>query len=148
VHGSEIFAIMNGLPGMTDPIIIDTDILIDAGRGVREAADCLTAISQRISLAVSVITYMELMIGCRSKRELNELDRFLSRFQIIQMNNRISGTASDLLHDYRLSHGLLIPDALIAATAIVLECPFVSKNQRDYRFIGDLNLLSYPNLFS
>ena len=133
---------------MTDPIIVDTDILIDAGRGVREATDCLAAISQRTSLAISVVTYMELMVGCRSKKELHELDRFLARFQIIQMTSRMSGTASDLLHDYRLSHGLLIPDALIAATAIVLDSPFASKNQRDYRFIGELNLLPYPDVFS
>lgn len=132
---------------MTDPIIVDTDILIDAGRGVREATDCLAAINQRTSLAISVVTYMELMVGCRSKRELNELDRFLARFQIIQMTSRMSGTASDLLHDYRLSHGLLIPDALIAATAIVLDSPFASKNQRDYRFIGELNLLPYPDVW-
>jgi hypothetical protein len=138
---------MNGQQKMTDPIIVDTDILIDAGRGVQEAVECLSAINQRASLAVSVITCMELTVGCRSKRELNELDRFLARLQIIQLNQRISRAASDLLHDYRLSHGLLIPDALIAATAINLECAFVSKNQRDYRFISELNLLPYPNLF-
>jgi hypothetical protein len=45
---------------------------------------------------------------------------------------------------YCLSHGLLIADALIAATAIALNLPLLSKNQRDYRFIEGLNLLSYP----
>ena len=46
---------------------------------------------------------------------------------------------------YRLSHGLLIPDALIAATAIEADTPLVSKNQKDYRFIKDLQLLPYPD---
>jgi predicted nucleic acid-binding protein len=45
-------------------------------------------------------------------------------------------------------HGLLIADALIAATALYLVEPFVSKNQRDYRFITNLNLLPYPQPFS
>ncbi|KJR43537.1 PilT protein [Candidatus Magnetoovum chiemensis] len=45
---------------------------------------------------------------------------------------------------YRLSHGLLIPDALIAATAIIRDESFISKNQRDYRFINELKLLAYP----
>lgn len=130
---------------MADPIIADTDILIDAGRGIQEAVDCLAEIERRTSTAVSVITYMELMAGCRNSRELRELDRFISRFQIIGLNSRISDIATDLLHSYRLSHGLLIPDALIAATAIYFQYPFVSKNQRDYRFIVGLNLLSYPN---
>jgi predicted nucleic acid-binding protein len=44
----------------------------------------------------------------------------------------------------RISHGLAIPDALIVATAMTLGCEFITKNQRDYRFIGGLQLLSYP----
>ena len=104
---------------MTDPVTItDTDILIDTGRGIPEAADCISEIRRRGSPAASVITYMELMVGCRNKRELSELDRFISRFQIIRLNSRMSDIGSDLLHSYRLSHGLLIPDAFIAATAI------------------------------
>ncbi len=39
-----------------------------------------------------------------------------------------------LLRRYRLSHGLLLADALIAATALVEGMPLVSKNQRDYRW--------------
>ena len=129
-------------------IIIDTDILIDASRGIPDATDCISEIRRRTLPAASVITYMELVVGCRNKRELNELDCFISRFQVIRLNSRMSDIGSDLLRSYRLSHGLLIPDAFIAATAIFLGCSLVSKNQRDYRFIGELRLLPYPNPFS
>jgi predicted nucleic acid-binding protein len=47
-----------------------------------------------------------------------------------------------------LSHGLLIADALIAATAIISDLSLVSKNQRDYQFIEDLHLRPYPDPFS
>ena len=40
----------------------------------------------------------------------------------------------------------MIPDALIAATALVLNHPFISKNQRDYTFIDGLHLLPYPDI--
>ncbi|MDM8543123.1 type II toxin-antitoxin system VapC family toxin [Desulfococcaceae bacterium HSG9] len=133
---------------MDDPVIIDTDVLIDAGRGIHEATDCLSQIERERSLVVSVVTYLELIVGCGNNRELRELDNFISRFQIFRLNNRISDITSDLLHSYRLSHGLLIPDAFIAATAIFLEYPFVSKNQRDFRFIRELNLRPYPNPFT
>ncbi len=53
-------------------------------------------------------------------------------------------TAIGLIRQYRLSHGLAILDALIAATAITLDQFFVSKNQQDYRFIKGLKLLPYP----
>jgi predicted nucleic acid-binding protein len=56
----------------------------------------------------------------------------------------ISDRAVDLLKQYFLSHGLLIADGLIAATALVHNEAFVSKNQRDFRFIAGLNLLPYP----
>jgi predicted nucleic acid-binding protein len=39
---------------------------------------------------------------------------------------------------------LLIADSLIAATAIVWDYPLATKNQRDYKFIQELNLLPYP----
>jgi hypothetical protein len=48
------------------------------------------------------------------------------------------------LTTYYLSHELLILSVLIAATAMTLNSPLLSKNQRDYRFIPALNLLPYP----
>jgi len=128
-------------------IIVDTDILIDAGRDISEAVNCLEQIEQSISLAVSVVTHMELIIGCLNKKELLALEQFLERFEIIKIEERISDKALDLLKKYRLSHGLLIADALIAATAIITGNQLVTKNQRDYKFIKDLQLLPYPTPF-
>jgi len=128
-------------------IILDTDILIDTGRNVNEAVNCLQKIEQNFSVAVSAVTQMELIIGCRNKNELHFLKLFLERFHIIKLNEQISDMAIDLLDQYRLSHGLLIADALIASTAIILNLSFISKNQRDYRFIKNLKILPYPNPF-
>ena len=125
--------------------IIDTDILIDTARCIDEAVSCIQQIEDKFSLAVSAVTQMELIIGCRNKKELKPLERFLQRFEVISLNEQISDTATYLLKIYRLSHGLLIPDALIAATAIITDTPLASKNQKDYRFIKDLELLPYPN---
>jgi predicted nucleic acid-binding protein len=129
-------------------ILIDTDILIDAARNVKEAVNALQQVEQhQPSAAVSSVTQMELIIGCRDKNELRSLDHFLERFQILSVSEQISDTAIDLLKQYRLSHGLQIADALIAATAIVTDVQLVSKNQRDYRFIETLRLLPYPEVF-
>ncbi|GIV71565.1 MAG: hypothetical protein KatS3mg049_0121 [Caldilinea sp.] len=95
-------------------------------------------------LAVSVVTQMELIVGCRNRAELQALEQVLRRFRILKIDETISDKAVELLQQYRLSHGLLIADALIAATALSWDCPFVSKNQRDYRFITNLDLLPYP----
>ncbi|MEG4913172.1 PIN domain-containing protein [Microcoleus sp. B13-B6] len=90
------------------------------------------------------MTQMELIVGCANKVELQTLEKFIQQFDVIRIDQSISDKAVDLLRLYRLSHGLLIADGLIAATAIVWEYPFITKNQRDYRFIQNLNLLPYP----
>ena len=124
--------------------LVDTDILIDAGRGLAEAVFTLQALDERYALAVSIVTTMELVVGCRSKAELQALESFLARFHVAALSEPISHMALELLRRYRLSNGLLIADALIAATALCLEQPLCTKNRRDYRFIHGLELLAYP----
>lgn len=129
---------------MVSSTIVDTDIIIDVGRGIPEAANCLQRIQSFSRLAISVVTQMELIVGCTNKSELRTLEKFLQQFDVIGIYQPISDKAVDLLRLYRLSHGLLIADSLIAATAIIWNHPFITKNQRDYRFIQNLNLLPYP----
>jgi hypothetical protein len=62
----------------------------------------------------------------------------------LKITDQISDRAVALLQQYRLSHGLLIADALIAATGLEHNEPFITKNQRDFRFIAGLNLQPYP----
>jgi len=135
---------MSGQKLMTKTTLIDTDILIDFGRGIPEAANCLQQLQSNSRLAISIVTQMELIVGCANKLELQTLEKFLQRFEVIRIDQPISEQAVELLRVYRLSHGLLIADSLIAATAIIRGYPFTSKNQRDYRFIQKLNLLTYP----
>ncbi len=124
--------------------IVDSDILIDVARGEADAINCLLRLEQTSVLAISVVSQMELIVGCRSKKELQDLEKFLNRYQVLKISDRISDRAVDLVKQYFLSHGLLIADGLIAATALIHNEAFITKNQRDFRFIADLNLLSYP----
>ncbi len=125
-------------------IIVDTDILIDVGRGVQEAIMYVQAKEHMHRVAISTITYLELLVGAQNKQEQRKIERFLQRFEHVKVNEIISDVTVDLMRQYRLSHGLLLADALIAATAISLYVPLASKNQRDYRYIKQLTLLPYP----
>ncbi|HEX3552514.1 MAG TPA: type II toxin-antitoxin system VapC family toxin [Thermoanaerobaculia bacterium] len=125
-------------------ILIDSDVLIDVSRGVPEAVDTLQQIGAEDEPAISVITQMELIVGCRDRHELRSLERFLESFNIFKLSEPISDLAVNLLLRYRLSHGLLLADTLIAASALTHEIPFVSKNAKHFRFIDGLTLLSYP----
>lgn len=125
-------------------ILVDTDILIDVANNDATAKTRLTLESQESSLMVSAVTIMELVVGCRNKSEVQTLNRFLSKFEKMEIISQISDRATQLMQEYFLSHGLLIADALIAATAIENEIALLTKNQSDFRFIKALHLLSYP----
>lgn len=99
--------------------LVDTDILVDAGRGIETAITFLQVREQQSPLAVSVVTQMELIVGCENRTELQKLQYFLNRYQMINISESISNRAVELLNRYRLSPGLLIADAFIAATALV-----------------------------
>jgi hypothetical protein len=125
-------------------LIVDTDILIDAGRNISQAVDYLEQAEREFGLAISAVTQMELLVGARNKRAQRNIERFLARFSVVKINEGITDTAHALLLRYRLSHGLEIADALIAATAIVTAQPFATKNLKDFKFIKGLALRPYP----
>jgi len=67
---------------MRNLLLIDTDILIDVSKGINEAIDCLQIIQPKYNPAVSVITKMELIVGCRNKKELKDSSATSSTLKI------------------------------------------------------------------
>jgi len=124
-------------------MLIDSDILIDAARKDAKAVGFLDRAVLSANTEVSVVSHMELVVGCRNRRELEALDKFMARFTVIALTPGISSCALELLRKYRSSHGLLIPDALIAASALLETEPLATKNRRDFVFIDGLELVEY-----
>lgn len=75
-------------------ILVDTDILIDVSRQVAEAMACVEWMETHLAMAISVITQMELLVGCRNKTKLRKTESFLKRFDIVKLNEQISDTAT------------------------------------------------------
>lgn len=129
---------------MNNLLLVDTDILIDVSKNIATAVNRLIKEEQNHSLGISTITKMELIVGCRNKSELRIVDKFLNRFELIKIDDEINDVAISLLKIYRLSHGLLIADAFIAATAVAHQAMLLTKNQKDFKFIEGLKMKSYP----
>lgn len=56
---------------MSSPLlIVDTDILIDVSRHVEEAINTLDGYFESHIVAISVITHLELMLGCENKKRI------------------------------------------------------------------------------
>jgi len=129
---------------MAEQVFIDTDVLIDFGQDQTEAVETMAHLEENYELNVSVIVAMELYAGIRSKKDMRTVEGFLSDFSISFLTTAISEQAFSLMKEFRPSHGVEINDMFIAATAISTDTAFISKNQKHYRFLPDLNLLEYP----
>jgi predicted nucleic acid-binding protein len=79
--------------GAVNIMLIDTDILIDIANRDANAINRLQLESRTQRLAVSAITTMELVVGCRNKQELQILEQFLRKFQVLPLNG--TGLFSD-----------------------------------------------------
>ncbi|WP_218068249.1 type II toxin-antitoxin system VapC family toxin [Candidatus Thiosymbion oneisti] len=128
---------------MTPHVLVDTDILIDVSRNLDPAIRFLDDLERQGTPGISLVTVLELYAGCCSKRELASTEAFTQRYLRIDIDGAISNIAMTLFREYRLSHGLMIADCLIAATAIGLRIPLATKNRRDFVFIDDLTLKMY-----
>ena len=125
-------------------LIVDTDILIDAARNDKLAKQFIAAAEKSGDVYISAITQMELLVGARNKAELQEITNFIQRFVILTIDQFITVEAVQLLTKYRLSFGLAIADALIAATAKTIGYSLATKNRKDFHYISDLQLADYP----
>jgi predicted nucleic acid-binding protein len=84
-------------------------------------------------LACSVITRCELFAG---QDEAHVLRRVLAKIYQIEVNPAIAERGGKLKRDLKLQ----TPDALIAATALEHELPLMTRNQRHFGRVADLDL--------
>lgn len=119
--------------------LVDTNVLIEILKGNEQAVSDTQSLP--MPLAVSAITVMELFFGARNKSEQRQIERFLSLFKIVHLSEAISIQSLALVKRHAKSHGLDIPDSLIAATAIDQCCALMTYNRKDFRFISNLLLV-------
>ena len=82
-------------------ILIDTDILIDISRNIPSAIQMVDGYKRDFVLSISMVTQLELISGCRNKKELNRLSEFLERFQILHITEAVSSKTVELFEKYR-----------------------------------------------
>jgi hypothetical protein len=121
--------------------LLDTTVLIDLSRGNTDAADFIDAVrASGTPLFISVISAMELIVGCRDRGEVEKAEKLIAAFRLVHISPAESARAYDLIGTYSKSHGLAIPDAFIAATAIIQGLDLSSDNARHFNMIPSLTV--------
>ncbi len=127
--------------GTNKMILIDTNILIEVYRNNKNIIETVQNIGQH-NIAISTITYAELLYGSRNKKELHLIHKDISTLTVLNIDEDVSIKFIELIAEYALSHKLAIPDALIAATAICNNLPLYTLNKKDFQFINSIELIN------
>jgi len=105
--------------------VFDTNILIDYLNGVDAAREEIALYDDP---AISIITWMEVLIGANSDGEREVIRGFLRRFAVVPLAEEVAEKAVEL----RRAHRMRLPDAVIWASALSESCLLVSRNTRDF----------------
>ena len=105
--------------------LIDTNILIDFLGGVQGARHELDRFSEP---SISLITWMEVMVGAADEEETIRLRSFLSGFKLVPIDETVCERAVAIRREF----GLWLPDAVIWASAHEIGGILVTRNTKDF----------------
>lgn len=111
--------------GLDVPALFDTNILIDYLNGIEAAATELDSFPDK---AISLITWMEVMVGASTDAEKHIIMAFLAQFEMLPIDNPVSSLAVEIRQQLKIK----LPDAIILATARVHRRLLVTRSTKDF----------------
>jgi predicted nucleic acid-binding protein len=123
---------------LTHPaLLIDTDVAIDIVRRFPPAPDWLGSIRGHTLLA-SGFTAMELLSGCKNSAEQQLANQVIRLLGLKWPSRQRCSAALELYRSTRLSQGIGLIDCLIAQTALALDLPLLTFNEKHFRVVPGL----------
>jgi len=125
---------------MGQKYLIDTNCLIDAqmmripDKGLQFLAEVINE-----DFIISFVTYIE-YLGYKDISEASQ--EFISLASVIEIDKPTIDTCIML----RKEHKIKLPDAIIAATALVYDFVLISRNTSDFKHIENLQVIDPHNL--
>ncbi|MBI1973048.1 type II toxin-antitoxin system VapC family toxin [Candidatus Woesearchaeota archaeon] len=119
-------------------MLIDTNIFVDHLRGYAPAVQFFETITSKDNIFFSAITEAELVAGdeCKESNKKEIVLQFLGLWNKIPVSNQIAVLAGDISRD----NDLELPDAIVAATALINKTEIVTRNIKDFKNISNLKI--------
>lgn len=117
--------------------LIDTNVFSKIFKGDSAVANFVG----NLESAIDVTIFIECLQGSKSNQEKRQIKKALDNFPVFPITPEVSMLAVELIDSYSNSHGLLLPDALIAASALENDLTVLTYNISDFKFIKDLKFL-------
>ena len=120
------------------PIVINSDIFIDALRGSDQAKELLKNLSAGKEIYYSTFTVAELLSSkmCDDQKIRESTMKIFSVFENAPVDDIISRKAAY----FRRKYSLLLPDAIIAATAHQLKADLLTANPKDFSRLKEIRV--------
>ena len=119
---------------MIEQVFCDTSLIIDHINGRNDLL--LRLNGQKVTLYINSIVEMELLQGAHDKRELRKIEQQLNLFRRLELQQAVFDQATQWVRAYTLSHRLLLPDAIIAASAYFYQLPLLTYNRKDFKRVA------------
>jgi len=121
-------------------VVINSDIFIDALRGSDQAKELLKDLSAGKEIFYSTLSMAELLSSkmCEEQKIREATMKIFSVFEKINVDDLISQKAAY----FRRKYSLLLPDAIIAATAFSLKADLLTANPKDFTKVREIRVRS------
>lgn len=127
---------------MNIDLLLDTNIVIYLLKQEKKYVDFLQQVGNK-RIGISVVSYMEIMVGIRSEKEADAAASILMQMDIIPLYTDIATQVATILRK-RTKRSLKDPtlaDTIIAQTALELSVPLATNNAKDFSRFKNLKLI-------
>ena len=115
---------------MSERYLVDTDVLIEFLRGRSAAVRFLRGLRQPARL--SAVTVAELSAGARDEDEQDQIDDLIHASEVLPVDEKTAMLGGRIRKDHRPRTGIGLPDALIAAAAILTDSTLVTYDRKHF----------------
>lgn len=131
---------------MVRHLVVDTDALSFMFRSDSRGLFYEQVLQDNIGV-VSFMTISELHLWASIRnwgtKRRDEMEEFLNSFEVIHSSSVLCKTWSDVREiAQRGGTQIGVADAWIAATAVVLDCPLVTHNSKDFKMIKQIEIIT------
>lgn len=115
----------------------DTNAIIYYFKGIQKVTVIFKLLEDsNKAVNLSVITKIELL-SFNNENEIKNIDKLLSNSQIFSLNDEVVEQTIKIRKKYKLK----LPDAIIAATALINNLILVTHNEKDFKKIKGLKII-------
>ncbi len=127
----------------TKTALLDSTILIDYFRKRNKSKSILYKLSSNHSFCISSITVFEIKIGLKTENQINDYNVLMENIEILPLDDFCIDEAVKIYNHLKKENNQVeLADLLIGATAISNSLPLATLNEKHFKNILNIELIT------